>query len=360
VGPDNPLADGIVDYFEERGLLILGPTREAALIESSKFFAKNLMTTCSIPTAPYQVFAFAENAKKYVRKNNPPYVVKANGLALGKGVIIAKSIEEAEDAIDKLMATRAGKIILIEEYLEGLECSFTVLSDGDNFLPLLTARDYKQLGVGPEEQSRQMTGGMGGICPHPAMTDELFDTIIAQIISPVITGMREVWRHPFRGFLYAGLMITPEGPKVLEFNARLGDPEAQVILPLLETDFVKLCLAAARGRLDEIDEPVLWSDDFMVNVVLASAGYPDKSKTGYRIYGLEDAAKEGTLVFHAGTALNEQEKLITSGGRVVSIVGRGETIEKARAMAYRAAEKIRFGSKQYPKHVYRQDIALNI
>lgn len=360
VGPDNPLAEGIADYFEERGLLILGPSKAAAQIESSKVSAKNLMTICGISTAPYQVFDFAENAKKHVRENNPPYVIKADGLAFGKGVVIAQSVEEADTAIDKLMATEAGKFILIEEYLEGWECSFTVLSDGENFLPLLTARDYKLLGIGPEEQSRKMTGGMGGICPHPAMTDELFNAIITQIISPIIAAMCEVWGHPFRGFLYAGLMITPEGPKVLEFNARLGDPEAQIILPLLETDFVKLCLAAAKGRLDEIDEPVLWSDDFTVCVVLASSGYPDKPKTDYRIYGPERAAKESALVFHAGTALNKQGKFVTSGGRVLSVVGRGKTVAKARAMAYRAAEKIRFGSKKYPKQIMREDIALNI
>ncbi len=360
VGPEKPLAEGIVDYFKERGLLILGPSKQAALIESSKVFAKNFMTAFGIPTAPYKIFAFAENAKKYVREIQPPYVIKADGLASGKGVVIAKTIEEADQAIDKLMATAAGKLILIEEFLGGWECSFTVLSDGENFLPLLPARDYKLLGIGSEEQSRQMTGGMGGICPHPRMTQELFDEIIAQIIIPIISAMRNVWGHPFIGFLYAGLMITPEGPKVLEFNARLGDPEAQVILPLLETDFVKLCIAAARGRLDEIEDPVLWSDDFTVGVVLASRGYPNEPEIGYRIHGLEEAAKEGVLEFHAGTALNEQGNFITSGGRILSVVGRGETVQKARAMAYRAVEKIRFGSKKYQKQIYREDIALNI
>lgn len=350
IGPDNPLAAGIVDYFHARDLLILGPTRQAALIESSKVFAKNLMThhDVQVPTAKYQIFAFADNAKRYVREHEPPFVIKRNELAYGKGVVIARSAEEANETIDHFFSGKnASKLILIEEFLEGWECSFTVLSDGENFVPFLAALDYKQLGVGPEEVRRKMTGGMGGICPHPRMTDELFQEIIRQIMSPIIRAMREIWRHPFVGFLYAGLIITPQGPKVLEFNARLGDPEAQVILPLLQTDFVKLCLAAAQGRLNEIEEPVLWSDDFTVNLVLASRGYPDDPVIIKRIYGLEEASKEGALIFRAGQK-----------GRILSVVGRGESVEKAREMAYRAAEKIRFGSKKYPRQVYRQDIGL--
>lgn len=361
VGPDNPLAGGIVDYFKDRGLLILGPTKNAALIESSKVFAKNFMTTCGISIAPYKVFVFSENAKRYIREHEPPYVIKADGLARGKGVMIAKSIGEADAAIDKLMATEAGKLILIEEYLEGWECSFTVLSDGVNFLPLLATRDYKQLGVGSEENRRKMTGGMGGVCPHPLMTPELFHGIIAEIIRPIIYAMRELWGHSFIGFLYAGLMITPEGPRVLEFNARLGDPEAQVILPLLETDFAEFCFAAAQGRLGKIEEPALWSDDFAVNVVLALPGYPDKPKIGYRIYGLEEAAKEGALIFDTDTKLNKRgDFFLTNSGRVLSVVGRGETLEKAREMAYRAVKHISFGIRDPSKgkQVYREDIAL--
>lgn len=356
VGPDNPLAAGIVDYFEERGLLILGPTKQAALIEGSKIFCKNFLTTHGIPTGSYAVFAFAENAKRYVRERQPPYVIKADGLALGKGVIIARSIGEADAAIDKLMATDAGKLILIEEFLEGWECSFTVLSDGENFMPLPVAIDYKTL-------NGQNTGGMGGYSPVPKFSEELHEQVCNEIVCELMEALRESWHHPFKGFLYIGLMITKDGPKVLECNARLGDPEAQVILPRIKKpDFVEICYAAAKGNLRNIIADCLDAEEtneIFVDVVLASPGYPDNPKTGYRIYGLEDMAKESALVFHAGTRLNERgDFFLTNGGRVLSIVGHGEILEKARVMAYRAAEKIRFGSKENPKQVYRPDIAL--
>lgn len=346
VGPDSPLADGIADYFEERGLLILGPRREAARIEWSKVFCKNFLTAHSIPTSSCTIFAFPENAKRYVREHEPPYVIKADGLALGKGVIIAQTVEEADAAIDKLMTTEAGKLILIEEFLTGWECSFTVLSDGENFMPLPVAVDYKTL-------NGQNTGGMGGYSPVWQLTEELHAQVCRDIIYPTIYHLRKSWGRPFKGFLYAGLMITNDGPKVLEFNARLGDPEAQVILPRIKKpDFVEMCYVAARGNLREIildyDGFIEESASTFVNVVMASQGYPDNPVTIGMIHGLEAASKEGALIFHANKR-----------GRVLSIVGQGETLEKARGMAYRAAGHIRFGSKKNPRQVYRKDIAFN-
>jgi len=360
VGSDNPLAGGIVDYFEERGLLILGPTKQAALIESSKVFCKNFISSGGIPTGAYEVFTFADNAKRYVRKNTPPFVIKRDELAYGKGVVIAKNIEEADVAIDNfLLGENASQMILIEEFLEGWECSFIVLTDGVDYVPFPVSQDYK-----PLYQGGPNTGGMGAYTPVSEFTPALHEEICRDIIKPIIDALRENWRHPFKGFLYAGLMVTPEGPKVLEFNARLGDPEAQAILPLLKSDFVELCLAAAQERLAEVKDSVRWSNDALVNVVMASPGYPDKPRTGYRIHGLEDAAKEGVLVFHAGTKKNPRinprdfPKILTAGGRVLSVVGRGETVEKAREMAYRGVACLRFGNKKNPLEVYRDDISL--
>jgi len=366
VGPEVPLVWGIAYRFEQEGLLILGPSKAAALIEGSKYFCKCFLQGHGIKTADFKLFGRASNAREYINKEydqgrGRSLVIKADGLASGKGVIVAKTRESAIHAVETISHSPAGYLFLVEECLVGWECSFTVLTDGKNIVPLPVSKDYKRLSDGDEGPN---TGGMGGYSPVPAVTPKLYDEML-EIARCVVLGLRIEGRI-FKGFLYIGFMITKDGPYVLEINCRLGDPEAQVILPLLDSDFVELCYRAAKGDLLNATKPI-WGSDALVNVVIASPGYPENPKIGYKIYGLEEAAKEGALVFHASTAAGQTHHknskfFKTNGGRILSVVGRGEVIEKAREQAYRAASKISFGRKSPNKgfQQYRKDIARNV
>ena len=336
VGPEAPLAAGIVDRFRERGRRIVGPTAAAARLEASKTFAKEFMLRAGIPTARFASVATADQALAALHEFDFPVVLKADGLAAGKGVIIAKSLEEAEQAIAQLLAP--GSTLVIEEFLTGEEVSFIVLSDGVNILPLDPAQDHKAVFDGDQGPN---TGGMGAYCDGRIIGDFQKALIMAQIIRPAIQHMRADG-HPFSGFLYAGLMMTRNGPKVLEFNARLGDPETQALMYRMESDFVEPLFAAAHGTLDETD--LKWRADPSVCVVLAAAGYPGVVRTGDRITGLDQIA--GAAVFHAGTKLADNV-LTTSGGRVLGVTSSGATLQSAINNAYEEVRKIRFEGIHY-------------
>jgi len=340
VGPEAPLVDGIVDAFEKKGLKIFGPTRKAAQLEGSKVFAKEFMRDCNIPTANFQKFDNIKQAENFFKQTTFPIVVKADGLAAGKGVIICENLSEAQKAVDDIMVQgifkEAGRQIVIEERLEGEEVSILAISDGENYCLLDSSQDHKRIfddDVGPN------TGGMGAYSPAPILTEKLRKTIEMRVIEPVIRGMKKSG-IPFKGVLYAGLMITSEGPMVLEFNVRFGDPEAQAVLPRMQGDIVELMLASCEGRLKTIK--LGWDKRSCVCVVISSGGYPGEYETGKVISGLEEAAKvEDTVIFHAGTK-KEDEKFITSGGRVLGVTGFGNGIEKAIEQAYKAVDKIKF------------------
>jgi phosphoribosylamine--glycine ligase len=360
VGPELSLTLGIVDRAEKEGLLILGPRKDAAVIEGSKVFMKNLFDSYGFNhlTAPYKLFGNPDRAKEYVEwymnEYGLPLVVKADGLASGKGVVVAHTVEEGKAAVDLLMIREGHKLILIEEKLEGWECSFTVLTDGHRILPFPVSRDYKQ------DLEGNNTGGMGAYSPVVDLRREHYEEILG-CIRKVIGALRDMGR-PFKGFLYAGMMITDSGAKFLEFNCRLGDPEAQVILPLLESDFLKLCYFVAQGNQNEMGA-VEWSQDAVVNIVVAAQGYPGKPKKGQKIYGINEAYEEGAVVLHGATkhAKNDIFMLQTDGGRVLSVLARANTVEEAREIAYRGVRHISFGNKnpKKGKQWYRSDIALN-
>ena len=350
VGPEAPLAAGIVDRFQALGLPVFGPTQAAARLESSKVFAKTLMERYSIPCAHGSSFSSFDSALKYLSTQPLPVVVKADGLAAGKGVTVAATIAEAEKALYEIMQSRlygaAGDSVLIEECLVGREVSFLAVSDGHTVLPLAAACDYKRAyngNTGPN------TGGMGGYSPprflYPALSTQIIDTIIKPTIAALAAE-----GTPYRGVLYAGLMITADGPKVLEFNARLGDPETQVILPLLETDLVEIAAGVIEGRLEA--GTVRLSGKASVGVVMASCGYPGPYKTGFPIYGL-DTLDGGTLVFHAGTRCDSQGQIVTTGGRVLSVVATGNSLADARRRAYGRLENINFEGGYYRRDIAR-------
>ncbi|MAH73345.1 MAG: phosphoribosylamine--glycine ligase [Cellvibrionales bacterium TMED49] len=340
VGPEKPLVDGIVDLFLSRNLKIFGPTQAASRLEGSKEFSKAFLVRNQIPTAKYESFSNAKKARQYVRENGTPIVIKADGLAAGKGVIIANNIFEAEKAIsDMLERKRFGKAarkIVIEEFLEGDEASFIVMVDGKNVLPMATSQDYKRAGdgdVGPN------TGGMGACSPAPVITPELHQRIIQEIISPTVKKMAEEG-NPYSGFLYAGLMISKTGdPKVVEFNCRFGDPEAQPVLVRMKSDLVAHCLAAINGQLHR--ESAEWEAKNSVGVVLASIGYPDKYKTGSQVTVIKETRKKthNGLIFHAGTTLIDNI-IRTSGGRVFCATALGDSQDDARLNAYDLLKQI--------------------
>jgi len=351
VGPENPLAMGIADYFAKRGLAVFGPSQKAALIESSKVFAKQFMQNHHIPTASFLVFDDAEKAIRFLEEQEFPIVIKTDGLAGGKGSIIAHNIDEARDAVVHMMIERtwgeAGKKIVVEEFLDGVEASVLAITDGENLVPLVAAQDYKRAYDNNEGPN---TGGMGAIAPHPVIDDKLLDQIIEDILKPTILGLRFMGT-PFVGVLYAGLMITDDGPKVLEFNCRFGDPETQVILPLMKSDLLELILHAIEKRVLEAD--VEWYDKKAVCVVIASGGYPKRYKKGLPIDGLDtvEGMDENIIVFHAGTA-QRGDTIITNGGRVLNVVAVGNSFEEAASRAYEAVDKISFD-----RAFYRTDIA---
>ena len=348
VGPEVPLMNGLVDELEAAGIRAFGPRANAAEIEGSKSFAKDLMKKYGIPTARYEVFTAAEPARAYIRQEGAPIVVKADGLAAGKGVIVAMTEQEALDAVDAIMEDHsfgdAGARVVIEEFMEGEEASLLAFTDGTTIRPMISAQDHKRAYDGDRGPN---TGGMGTYAPAPVMTPEMTERAVEEILKPTIAAMAKEGRT-YRGCLYLGLMVTADGPKVVEFNARFGDPETQVVLPLLDSDLVAIMCACADGMLADV--PIHWKDGAAVCVVLASGGYPGHYEKGQEIHGLADAEAMGALVFHAGTAMKDG-KLVTNGGRVLGVVGRGTDISSAVDAAYAAAAKISFKDAYYRKDI---------
>lgn len=348
VGPEVPLMNGLVDDLTAAGIRAFGPTAAAAQIEGSKSFAKNLMKKYGIPTARYEVFTAAEPARAYIRETGAPIVIKADGLAAGKGVVVAITEREALDAIDRIMEDgsfgTAGNSVVIEEFMEGEEASLLAFTDGKVIRPMISAQDHKRAFDGDKGPN---TGGMGTYAPAPVMTPEMTARAVEEILKPTIEAMAKEGR-PYHGCLYAGLMITSEGPKVVEFNARFGDPETQVVLPLLDGNLAEIMCACCEGRLADV--PIAWKDGAAVCVVLAAGGYPGQYEKGHEIHGIADAEDMGALVFHAGTA-ERKGKIVTNGGRVLGVVGRGADISSAVRTAYAAAEKISFEGMYYRKDI---------
>ncbi|MFD0619655.1 phosphoribosylamine--glycine ligase [Paenibacillus sp. GCM10027629] len=349
VGPDDPLAAGIVDVFEAKEIPVFGPRKNAAIIEGSKTFMKDLLRKYNIPTAAYEKFDNYEDALAYLRQQSAPIVIKADGLAAGKGVIVAQTMEEAEQALQEMMVGKvfgnAGNQVVIEEFMAGQEMSILAFVDGETVRPMSPAQDHKPVYDGDKGPN---TGGMGTYSPLPHIPQSIIDEAIETIVIPTAKAMVAEGR-PFRGVLFAGLMITPDGkPKTVEFNARFGDPETQVVLPRLKTDLVDIFLAAVNGTLHELE--IKWSEEAAVCVILASGGYPASYPKGLPVKGLDEVQE--ALVFHAGTATNEQGQFVTNGGRVFGVVGLGATIAEARAKAYADADRIQFEGKQN-----RSDIA---
>lgn len=344
IGPEAPLAAGLVDALAAKGVPAFGPSRAAARLEASKSYAKELMAKAGVPTGSHASFTDATLAKEHLARNHGPYVVKADGLAAGKGVLVTDDLTRAEEWVERCLsgdfAPEFGATVVIEEYLDGPELSVFFVCDGKDALPLQPARDYKRLLNGDHGPN---TGGMGSFSPVN-VEPGLVEMVRAEVALPVLRQMAADG-VPYTGFLYVGLALTSTGPKVIEFNCRLGDPETQAILPLLDSDFLQVLAAASSGNLGT--EHVRWSDRAAVNVVLAAHGYPTNPTTGDRIRGLPEAATPDVVVFHAGTASDEAGRLMTAGGRVLSVVGLGDTASEARERAYAAAGQIRFNGKSY-------------
>lgn len=350
VGPEATLVAGIADVFKRRGLPVFGPSKAAAQLEGSKAFSKELMAKYNIPTAFFKICEDMETAKAYVKEKGAPIVVKADGLAAGKGVVVAMTEEEALEAIEEMMGDHkfgnAGARVVLEEYMEGEEASLLAFTDGKTVVPMLAAQDHKRIF---DNDQGPNTGGMGTYAPAPVMTDILRLKATERILKPVVAAMAKEGT-PYQGCLYAGLMIKDDVIKVVEFNCRFGDPETQVVLPLLESDLAEIMLACATGTLDQAD--VAWSDKAAVCVVMASGGYPESYETGKVITGLAEAdALENTVVFHAGTK-NAAGSIVTAGGRVLGVTAVDDNIRAARDRAYAAVENIKFDGT-----FYRKDIA---
>ena len=349
IGPELPLSMGITDYLRNQELTVFGPTQAGAQIESSKAWAKALMREAGIPTARAEVFHDATAAKEYVRAQGAPVVIKADGLAAGKGVTVADTIERADAAIEACFSGEygtAGFQIVIEEYLTGQEVSILAVTDGLTIRPLLPAQDHKRIGEGDTGEN---TGGMGAYAPAPIATPELISRIQQDILEPAIRTLRDR-NIDYRGILYAGLMITPEGePKVIEFNCRFGDPEIQAILPLLETPLEKLLYACTQQKLEDFPE-IEWKSGAAACVVMASEGYPGSYPKGISIAGVEAAAETGAFVFHAGTQLKNYQ-LVTDGGRVFAVSAIGETFNQSIESAYRAVDRIQFEGMYYRRDI---------
>lgn len=352
VAPDDPLADGMVDAFNESGIRAFGPTASAAIIEASKVFSKNLMRKYGIPTAKYEVFSDAKKAIEYITSENvAPVVVKADGLALGKGVIIAQSVDEAVKAVKSIMEDKqfgdSGNNVVIEEFLTGPEVSVLAFTDGNCVKPMVSSKDHKRAYDNDEGLN---TGGMGTISPNPYYTDEIADVCMKTIFNPTIEAMNNEGR-PFKGCLYFGLMITPDGPKVIEYNARFGDPEAQVVLPRLKTDLVDICEAVIDEKLSDLD--IEWYDGAAACVVMASGGYPVSYKKGIEMFGLnDDGGVDDAIVYHAGTKY-ENGRFYTNGGRVLGVTAKADTLEEALKKAYIAVDKIKFEGAHFRKDIGR-------
>jgi len=350
VGPEVPLVLGVVDAFEEAGLRCFGPSQAAAQLEASKSFTKDFLARHQIPTADYDVFTEVVPAIEYIKKQGAPIVVKADGLAAGKGVIVAMTEQQAIDAVEDMLSGNAfgdaGSRVVIEEFMTGEEASFIVMVDGKNILPLATSQDHKARDNGDQGPN---TGGMGAYSPAPVVTPEVHDRIMAEVIVPTVEGMAADGR-PYTGFLYAGLMINEAGdPRVVEYNCRFGDPETQPIMMRLQSDLIELCEAALDGQLDTVTAQ--WDSRAAVGVVLAAGGYPDAYEKGDVISGLDSCDSADTKVFHAGTALKDG-KVVTSGGRVLCATALGETVRDAQTKAYQTLSNVDWNNKYY-----RTDIA---
>jgi phosphoribosylamine--glycine ligase len=348
VGPEAPLAAGVVDAFRDAGLKIFGPTRAAAQLESSKDFAKSFMARHKIPTALHKTFTDAAEAKAFVTKRGAPIVVKADGLAAGKGVVVAATVTEAHAAIDQMMTQKslgdAGARVVVEEFLQGEEASFIVMSDGTHVLPLATSQDHKRLRDGDQGPN---TGGMGAYSPAPVVTPKVHARAMREVIQPAVQGMAQDG-IPYLGFLYAGLMIDKNGtPKTLEFNCRLGDPETQPIILRLKSDLLELIERALDGTLDQVEAD--WDRRAALGVVVAAHGYPEEPRKGDAITGLPKPESD-CHVFHAGTRL-EGKNLVTNGGRVLCVTALGDSVKMARARAYEALDRIRFDGMQFRKDI---------
>jgi len=347
VGPELPLTLGIVDYFEEAGHRIFGPSKEAAAVEGSKVYAKDIMSKYNVPTAASQTFTNPEDAVQYINDHEAPFVIKADGLAAGKGVILCESRAEAFDGIEKIMNARefgdAGNKLIIEDFLQGEEVSILVVTDGVHSLILPPSQDHKALFEGDKGPN---TGGMGAYAPAPVMNVTLLENVAEKIIRPILNGLRNDGVL-YKGVLYVGLMLTAGGPKVLEFNCRFGDPETQAVLPLLKTDLIDIMEAAVDGRIDDINLEI--HNDSAICVVMASGGYPEAYKKGYIIHGLDNVDSD-TTVFHAGTKLKGND-IVTAGGRVLGITSQGQTLKSAMKKAYKAVGKITFDGAYYRKDI---------
>ncbi|KGT87142.1 phosphoribosylamine--glycine ligase [Erwinia typographi] len=338
VGPEAPLVIGVVDAFRDAGLKIFGPTKAAAQLEGSKAFTKDFLARHKIPSAEYQNFTEVEPALAYTRSKGAPIVIKADGLAAGKGVIVAMTLQEAEDAIQDMLAGNAfgdaGHRIVVEEFLDGEEASFIVMVDGENVLPMATSQDHKRAG---DADTGPNTGGMGAYSPAPVVTDEIHQRVMDEVIWPTVRGMAAEG-NVYTGFLYAGLMIDKSGqPKVIEFNCRFGDPETQPIMMRMQSDLVELCLAAVDGKLNTKDS--VWDPRPSLGVVLAAGGYPGDYRTGDRIYGLPLEETPDGKVFHAGTTMQD-DLVVTNGGRVLCVTALGEDVAAAQKQAYELAKSI--------------------
>lgn len=350
VGPETPLVLGIVDLFEAHTLKIIGPDKQAARLEGSKVWAKSFMERHQIPTATYKTFTDYATARLYIEKETFPLVIKADGLAAGKGVTVAYTFEDADAALtDCFIKNKFGKSgaqIVIESFLEGEEASVLAFTDGNTIVPLLAAQDHKAV---YDNDKGPNTGGMGAYCPAPIITEERLNTIQKQVLEPVMHGMKAEGMA-YQGILYAGLMITKNGPYVIEYNVRFGDPETQAVLPMLDTDLLDIFIAISEKRLHNC--PITWQKGACVCVVIASGGYPEAFEKGHTISGIDAAQKTGVQVIHAGTQIDSYGNLLSNGGRVLGIVAQNTTLEKTIQQVYAGASKI-----QFTNHHYRKDIA---
>jgi phosphoribosylamine--glycine ligase len=349
VGPEVPLVAGVVDHFQSRGLPIFGPTQAAAQLEGSKSFSKDFLARHRIPTAEYQTFTDVDTAVTYVKKMGAPIVVKADGLAAGKGVIVASTEDEATDAIRDMLAGNAfgeaGHRVVVEEFLHGEEASFIVMADGEHILPLATSQDHKARDEGDKGPN---TGGMGAYSPAAVVTPDMHERIMREVIIPTVEGMAAEG-HPYTGFLYAGIMIAADGtPKVLEYNCRFGDPETQPIMLRLRSDLATLCLAALEHKLDQVSAE--WDERASLGVVLAAGGYPGDYRGGDIIHGLPATETDGQKVFHAGTAEKDSE-IVTAGGRVLCAVALGKNVTEAQKNAYELVDKISWDGMYYRRDI---------
>ncbi|OGC85490.1 MAG: phosphoribosylamine--glycine ligase [candidate division Zixibacteria bacterium RBG_16_48_11] len=353
VGPEAPMAAGIVNHFEKEGLRIFAPNQNAAQLESSKVFAKKFMHKYHIPTASYETFTDYNQALQFIKSVSYPLVIKASGLAAGKGAVIANDREEAHKILKEMMVDKifgkSGEEVVIEEYLDGEEISLMAFCDGNSIVPMILSQDHKKVFSGDEGPN---TGGMGTYAPVTFVSEQELEIMREKILQPTLEGLQKEGMR-YKGVIYAGVMLTSVGPKVLEFNCRLGDPEAQAVLPVLETDLVEICQAVIDGRLNEIE--IEWKPAFATCVVLASTGYPGDYERGREIHGWDDVQENEGMIFHAGTQLING-RLVTAGGRVLGVIATAETLEKSIQKVYRLVDRIRFEGMQYRNDIGRKGV----